>query len=920
MKRTDIERMISLADDRYIDEIFQDKITGRRRNIFVTFTAVAAALALAAGGISYFVSTADRERDITIDTPAISMDDNVIVNETTVIAERPVDYSELFKNKYAGEYPLYFNVYAESEFKNESTSAFEMDYAVSILPFKADGYTDKRSQFYVYLDENGDAFGATVYLESEFDENASPKFKCININLGKDGKLSHNFPIEDTVPAKRFGADVYCFDDTAAYTSDAYQSNLKAYFAVGDTEYAVETCNISAAETGEIIDSIIQSGFSANSFDMSKAYGFEHETTNINFDTANSTAPFAGYVPVVDSILYLYQKGVIYDVQRVNGNVSGQYMSVVYTDTTDGGDRIMLEYYTSGYSGKEPFEKTVSLQSSSYEFINTCTENGEYKFTLECGKFMINVTAKCSIEKLWAYINAIKNVRATTGVIAHSSRIEENAGSDEKFDFSPFGTLEEAGKLAPFAGYVPNVKEIGDMKIYTGYGSEVRKGDSDEYGQILNISYQSEVTSGNTYGGNDFKAISVTYTEKKAYNIPEAPVIPIAEAHITDIDKLKTDGIREGGRVCYRFIIDCGTCYITVAADCLPEEMRDYLISFAIEKEFGRQMAMSSGIKLVDTTLKKANKVNTFAGHIPQSESYGSLKLSAVSEGYFDGNISPCLIHMVYVDDFDDPKQMLTAHFYSDYRAVSLEEIKASSVPLSELSAENIKEYRTAVGTSLIIDCGDFEVLIGANAECSQEDIWSFINGIRGVETFDVQEIIPLDTIKELAKKGDDLMWDDFDGYTFTEGGSGLYIRTYTVEEGYSLGIGGGSPYEKPMYIHFGKGDGNYIDLRYDSVDEFLGEKVPLYAVDSENGNLLTIEKVKELAKKGEDLTWSDFEEFSGVDVGSGMYIMVYPVEDTDYRVTVGGSPDRKPMYIHFGKGDGNYIDLRKDSIDEFLS
>ena len=342
MKRTDIERMISLADDRYIDEIFQDKITGRRRNIFVTFTAVAAALALAAGGISYFVSTADRERDITIDTPAISMDDNVIVNETTVIAERPVDYSELFKNKYDGEYPLYFNVYAESEFKNESTSAFEMDYAVSILPFKADGYTDKRSQFYVYLDENGDAFGATVYLESEFDENASPKFKCININLGKDGKLSHNFPIEDTVPAKRFGADVYCFDDTAAYTSDAYQSNLKAYFAVGDTEYAVETCNISAAETGEIIDSIIQSGFSANSFDMSKAYGFEHETTNINFDTANSTAPFAGYVPVVDSILYLYQKGVIYDVQRVNGNVSGQYMSVVYTDTTDGGDRIML--------------------------------------------------------------------------------------------------------------------------------------------------------------------------------------------------------------------------------------------------------------------------------------------------------------------------------------------------------------------------------------------------------------------------------------------------------------------------------------------------------------------------------------------------------------------------------------------------
>lgn len=199
-----------------------------------------------------------------------------------------------------------------------------------------------------------------------------------------------------------------------------------------------------------------------------------------------------------------------------------------------------------------------------------------------------------------------------------------------------------------------------------------------------------------------------------------------------------------------------------------------------------------------------------------------------------------------------------------------------------------------------------------------------FISEITGTDMQDAddedEKILTIDKVKELAKKGDDLMWDDFDGYTFTEGGFGLYIRTYTVEEGYSLYIGGGGPDDKPMYIDLsGKGKGR-IDIRYESVDEFLGEKIPLHTVNSENGNLLTIEKVKELAKKGEDLTWSDFEEFSGVDVGSGMYIMVYPVEDTDYRVTVGGSPDRKPMYIHFGKGDGNYIDLRKDSIDDFLS
>ncbi|MDE6131754.1 MAG: hypothetical protein K2G04_00045, partial [Oscillospiraceae bacterium] len=287
----------------------------------------------------------------------------------------------------------------------------------------------------------------------------------------------------------------------------------------------------------------------------------------------------------------------------------------------------------------------------------------------------------------------------------------------------------------------------------------------------------------------------------------------------------------EDGRHNYNFAVECNGFYVCVDGEkCTTAELYDCVLTTLLEKGANNLkeqdgVQISNGINLVDTTLKKANKVNTFAGHIPQSESYGSLKLSAVSEGYFDGNISPCLIHMVYVGDFDDPKQMLTAHFYSDYRAVSLEEIKAFSVPLSELSAEKIKEYRTTAGTSLIIDCGDFEVLIGANAECSQEDIWSFINGIRGVETFDVQDVIPLDKVKELAQKGDDLMWEDFDGYAFTEGGSGLYIRFYSVEDGYSLTIGGGDPNDKPMYIYLSGNGKERIDIRYDSVDEFLKEK-----------------------------------------------------------------------------------------------
>lgn len=876
--------MISLADDRYIDEIFQDKITGKRRNIFVTFTAVAAALALVVGGISYFVSNAGNADKITADDPAVS--------ELGI-----VDYSLYFQNTDESTMEADGDKGVLAEATGISCHFSDSEYVKSAMPFDMSRFVNAECQFfYDYKDE---VRGIMIHADDS-TEDKQENVKMLDVEVYERGELFSLLSLGKCKSMKRFDVDVYGFDFREE------DNTVGVIFAMNGKEYLISGNYMSFDEIGIIMDSIIEKGLWTDSFDLSKAemeYG--DISADITLEEANMIMPFAGYVPQIHKFgdMRLNYNKVSYCAGRDEANnIVPQWLYLAYYD--DGEQDICLQYFTED-ADVQPLEKTVSIYDieldklSEYRdgdnhaftvdyggfkvniWTNNCNDNEllncltamrigadgvvrnsfeeislieannivpytgyvpqpesigsmrvtsvyyeessyngsvednavivnlmddndkhmmlhygnfkekvrdkyvplaevydrfesfseqsqynadckQYSFTIDCGNFWIKVNADCTLEEMKMCLDEI--CRGGTA----------NANLDNHFDFSPFGSLAEANKLEPFAGYVPNVKEIGDMKIYTGYGSEVRKGDSDEYGQILNISYQSEVTSGSTYGGNDFKAISVTYTEKKAYNIPEAPVILIAEAHITDIDKLKTDGIREGGRVCYRFVIDCGTCYITVAADCLPEEMKQFI---------------------------------------------------------------------------------------------------------SEITGTDMQD-------------------------ADDED----------------EKILTIDKVKELAKKGDDLMWDDFDGYTFTEGGSGLYIRTYTVEEGYSLYIGGSSLYEKPMYIYLsGKGKGR-IDIRYESVDEFLGEKVPLYAVDSENGNLLTIEKVKELAKKGEDLTWSDFEEFSGVDVGSGMYIMVYPVEDTDYRVTVGGSPDRKPMYIHFGKGDGNYIDLRKDSIDDFLS
>ncbi len=86
---------------------------------------------------------------------------------------------------------------------------------------------------------------------------------------------------------------------------------------------------------------------------------------------------------------------------------------------------------------------------------------------------------------------------------------------------------------------------------------------------------------------------------------------------------------------------------------------------------------------------------------------------------------------------------------------------------------------------------------------------------------------LTLETVKELAKKGAELTWSDFEQYESTETGSGMYILAYKVDENYELWIGGGSLEELPMYIRLvsAKNKDTYIDIRTDNIDDFIGRQ-----------------------------------------------------------------------------------------------
>ena len=86
------------------------------------------------------------------------------------------------------------------------------------------------------------------------------------------------------------------------------------------------------------------------------------------------------------------------------------------------------------------------------------------------------------------------------------------------------------------------------------------------------------------------------------------------------------------------------------------------------------------------------------------------------------------------------------------------------------------------------------------------------------------------------------------------------------------------------------------------------------------DGNRLTLDKVVELSEKGGDLTWSDFKHYEGKDIGSGLYIYVYDIDDI-FGLWIGGVPSEKPLYVRLAtKADrDNSIDIRTDDVKEFI-
>lgn len=86
----------------------------------------------------------------------------------------------------------------------------------------------------------------------------------------------------------------------------------------------------------------------------------------------------------------------------------------------------------------------------------------------------------------------------------------------------------------------------------------------------------------------------------------------------------------------------------------------------------------------------------------------------------------------------------------------------------------------------------------------------------------------------------------------------------------------------------------------------------------------MTLDDIRAIAQKiGTDLTLGDLRDFNGTDIGSGLYVMQYYIENSDYMLLVGSGDMNTVMYanlIHATDGGLNTsIDIRYYDVDKFI-
>lgn len=484
MNRKEIEKMVSLADESYIEEMFTARLYERKRH-GTAWIAAAAAIAVAVGAAAVAVNTSDSNK--------MTADLHDLITET----ETETDTSAL-ESTTAAQETQYWGYLTNNKgyFRNEPDDEAEYYYDLleRNLDYTTDGpvyrfapeYLEEITRFTPEYLETPFRFERRNFLNIEGGlqcaENNVPLYAGIRLyNSDTDNlPMVHMVFYSDGSPFAGFDKSRYTseiYGDTALYGFDLSEekdgSKLLACWRSGDTNYMFASRDLGVDNFLEVISMYtnyfrqgdnnlmyVEDDFTLDSFDLNSG-AVRTVSSYKGASEMNRDSVFAGYVPDGSPFAGLSLYGTPQDQNYEEANIGGETIYKRYRqlfadhesyEIGNGSEKIYISLIyewdaqntMTDSRSNYPVVPLEEITPEKLDEIRTDEDNREkYYFVIPVNDFTITVNASCEREQL---LEAIDAIRSQGGSVTRLS-------------------LAEANSEAPFAGYIPRSDSIEGLDL-----------------------------------------------------------------------------------------------------------------------------------------------------------------------------------------------------------------------------------------------------------------------------------------------------------------------------------------------------------------------------------------------------------------------------------------------------------------------
>lgn len=577
MNRKEIEKMISLADDSYIEEMFTTKLYERKRH-GAAWIAAAAAVAVAVGAAGIAINSANSDKivadlqDIITETET---DTSALENAvSTDFLQYRINCGDYFKNEPDDEAEYYYGLLKGNiDFTGYGFSGwFTAEYLDKILRFERKDFPNISGGM------GGTENGVPLYAHIRLYDDDTENLPMAHMLFYSDESSFADFDKSPYTPVIYGDTELYGFD----LSEEKDGSKLLACWRVEDTNYMFVSRGLGYDKFIEIISPYTEPNsegnftldrFCPNSLGMNREDAIEAEYfyAGKGASEMNRDSVFAGYVfdssPFAGLSLYDYPHDQNYKEISVDGETVYRMYQQLLGDSKsyEAENGSVKNYISLTYEwGENPNSDTVSrapvipFEEITPEKLDEVKNDEEifygcYIFVIPVNDFTITVNSNCDHEQLLEVIDAL---RAQSGDVTRLS-------------------LAKANSETPFAGYVPQSNSIEGLNLVGVIKDSSKR-------EELRVQYRSEENGRETEYVHLYYSADGYMPRREVYDDNgEAKMLPPIQITPENLSAERLEGIKKFGsgdltKHSFYLNINESEFFIRVEALCSSEKLMKF--------------------------------------------------------------------------------------------------------------------------------------------------------------------------------------------------------------------------------------------------------------------------------------------------------------------------------------------------------